>query len=761
MVTVLGRVFTPELLCELEQHKNSLSRRGLAKLICERLDWKDCRGRWQFMSARKALSALHHRGTLQLGASTFVWPQRRPVEKLAAPPQPLSSALAEVGPVELVLVRGRRGQAGRLWRQAMEHHYLGAGPLCGAQLRYLIQSPAGCLGALAFSAPALKVRARDQVIGWSEEVRRHQLHRVVNNSRFLILPWVEVPHLASHVLGLAATRLPADWQERYGIIPVLLETFVEVERFEGVCYKAAGWQCVGQSTGRGRQDHWHQKSAPIKSIWIKPLHPQWKELLQALPEQMRLAPLRRPAAPGPKAPPADWAEEEMGGAVLGDVRLNRRLLGLARDFFARPTAQIPEACGSKAKTKAAYRFFDQPAVNLENILAPHREQTLQRVRQHPVILAVQDTTELDYTAHPETEGLGPIGNHRAHVQGLLLHPTLAFTPSGLPLGLLEVQCWVRDPEHEKKFRKPVQDKESVKWLKGLAAAEQAQGLCPQTTVVSVGDSEADMYELFLKAEQSSARLLVRAWRERLLEESGTEVWTHLRGLTAAGTARFKLPRRGSRKAREVDLTVRFASVRLKAPDYLKGQRGVTLSAILLREETPPPEGEKAVEWLLLTNLPVDNFEQAVEKAHWYGQRFQIEVYFRTLKAGCRIEDRQLGSARRLENCLAIDLVVAWRILQLKQQAREAPQAPCTQYFDPAQCEVLMALPGHCHRGPPTLREAIRLIAVLGGFLARKQDGEPGAQTLWRGLQRLEDVVLGFTLARAHPGGPVPRTMDYG
>jgi hypothetical protein len=761
VVTVLGRVVTPELLCELEQHKSALSRRGLAKLVCEHLDWKDPTGRFQLMSARKLLNVLHQRGSLQLPTSKFVWPRRRPTKKLTVPAQLLSSTLAKVGPVELVLVGGRRSRASRLWRQAMAHHYLGAGPLCGAQLRYLIQSSEGCLGALAFSAPALKLRARDQVIGWNGETRRHHLQRVVNNSRFLILPWIKVPGLASHVLAAAAKRLPLDWQQRYGITPVLLETFVENARFRGTCYKAADWQYVGQSGGRGRQDRSHRKTTALKSIWIKPLDPHWKELLQAAPATTRLAPLRPQAAAPPKAPPEDWAEEEMGGVVLGDQRLNRRLISLTRDFFARPNAQIPEACGSKAKTKAAYRFFDQPDVNLQTLLAAHREQTLQRVRQHRVILAVQDTSELDYTAHPLTEGLGPIGNHRAHVHGLMLHPTLAFTPSGVPLGLVDMQCWVRDQEHRIKFRKPIEQKESVKWLKSFAAAEEVQKSCPQTTVVSVGDSEADIYELFLKAEESPARLLIRAWRERLLEESEVEVWRHLRGLSAAGTFRFKLPRRGVRQAREVDLSVRFCCVRIKAPEHIKPKKSVTLWAILLKEQSPPPPGQSAVEWLLLTNLPVESFEEAVEKVRWYGQRFGIEVYFRTLKTGCRIEDRQLGTAQRLENCLAIDMVVAWRVLQLKQQAREVPEACCTDYFDPLQCEVLMALLRSADNKWPSLREAVRRIAMLGGFLARKNDGEPGAQTLWRGLQRLEDVVLGFTVARAHFEGTVPRTTDYG
>lgn len=755
-------MFSPELLQEVEQQKGLVSRRALARLVCERLEWKNAKGQFQLMSARMALSALHRRGTVVLPASRFVQPARRAVNKLAAPPEPLACSLAGAGPVELVLVKGRRSKAARLWRQAMEHHYLGAGPLCGAQLRYLIQSPKGCLGALAFSAAALQARARDEAIGWPEEVRRHRLEQVVNNSRFLILPWVKIPHLASHVLGLAARRLPEDWQERYGIRPLLLESFVQTARFKGTCYQAAGWQCAGQTTGRGRQDRQHQRRAGLKSIWLKPLDSRWKELLCQPPEKPRLAPRRRPpAAVAPvKAPPRNWAEAELGAAALGDGRLTRRLVALLEDFYACPGAQIPEACGNQAKTKAAYRFFDHSGVNLQKILAPHREQTVARMRQHPVILAVQDTTELDYTSHPLTEGLGPIGNHRPGVQGMLLHPTVAYTPAGAPLGLIDAQTWVRDPDHQIKFRQPIEQKESFKWLKSFAATEQAQALCPGTMLVNVGDSEADMYELFEQAQKSSARLLVRAFRERLLQTSETELWAQLRSQPAAGTVRFQIPRRHPRKARAADLSIRFGAFEIQPPACLKKHPAIKLWAVMLREETPPDTAEgEPVEWLLLTSLPVETLEQAVEKASWYGQRFQIEVFFRTLKTGRRIEERQLANAQRLENCLAIDLVAAWRIMMLKQLARETPEASGAACLEPAQCQALSALAGKSE--PLTLRESVRCIAGLGGFLGRKRDGEPGVQTLWRGLRKLNNIVEGFTLARALQARPVSSAIDYG
>jgi hypothetical protein len=746
------------------------------------------------MSARKALAQLRRQGDLPLPAGAARPPVAAAVTPVAPPLIPLPTALPELGTVRLILIQGRRSKPARLWRQIMAHHYLGAGPLCGAQLRYLIASDAGYLGALAFSAAALQLQARDEFIGWDECSRRHHLHLVVNNSRFLLLPWVQVPHLASHVLGQCARRLAADWRERYGYAPVLLESFVETERFAGTSYKAAGWQCVGETSGRGRQDRHHQQPKSRKTIWLKALPPDWQERLCRPPEQRRLAPPARalpaaqPAPPPP--PPGDWAEQEMGGAALGDERLSRRLVTLTRQFFARPQAHIPEACGNRAAAKAAYRFFDHQAVNLQEILAPHREQTIQRAAQQKVVLAVQDTSELDYTAHPMTEGLGPIGNHRAHVQGLLLHPTMVYTSEGVALGLLEVQCWKRDPAHKIKFRRPVEEKESYKWLQSFAAAQQLQQRCPGTVVVSVGDREADLFELFQKAAPCphGTKFLVRAFRERALpaeppsaeaeparaaagaaeaeaEAPPKELWASLRAEPSAGRVELHLPRRGASKARTAVVSLRFAEVTLPPPAYLKGASAVTLWAVALTEENPPPD-VTPVQWLLLTNLPVTTLEEAVEKTRWYGQRFQIEVYFRTLKSGCRIEDRQLGAATRLENCLAIDLVVAWRIVHLVKLGRDVPDVPCSIYFEEMQWKALVACTPRASvapalENPPPLREAIRMVAQLGGFLGRKGDGEPGAQTLWRGLQRLDDIVIGFSVALQMTSPPVSSNPDYG
>jgi len=766
-VEVCGQQFSAEVIERIAATvaaEPSISRRELSRRVCEWLQWRDARGRPQQMSCRVALKRLEARGVLQLPALTEA--QRCPCRAQRAPPAPqiapFEGSLAQLGRIELVQVRTRHSAAHRLWRGLMHHaHYRGAGALCGAQLRYLIHSEHhGVVGALAFSSAAWRVAARDAAIGWSEAARRALLSRVVNNSRFLIAPQIRVPHLASHVLGLAARVLPEDWQARYGYAPLLLETFVEHPRFAGVCYRAANWRYVGQTRGRGRQDAERQVRTAVKDVYLYPLCSDWRERLCAPPP----TPSLRPAPPR-----EDWAAEEFSAAALGDARLRQRLLTLARDFYAQPQAQIPQACGSRAKAKAAYRFLDHAEATMETILDSHYQATAQRCAEHPVVLAVQDTTSLNYSAQPAIERLGLIGSHLDGPIGLLVHDTLAFTPSGTPLGLVAVQVWARDPQQfgKKALRHqlPIEQKESYKWLKSLRAAAALQARCPGTCVVSVGDREADLFELFDEARKLSTppRLLVRAERHRTLAAEHATLWEHMAGLPIAGVRPLQLPRRGSRPARTAALSIGYAPVRLKPPRRHARAAPLELWAVFAREVNAPA-GMQPLEWMLLSTAEVRTFEQAVERLDWYSARWGIEVYHRTLKSGCKIEQRQLGNADRIEACLAIDMVVAWRILHLTKLGRETPQAPCTVYFAEAEWQALHT---YIHRNadlpaqPPTLREAIRMVASLGGFLGRKCDGEPGAQTLWLGLQRLDDMSAMYKILTAALSRAPPPTVSSG
>jgi hypothetical protein len=565
-----------------------------------------------------------------------------------------------------------------------------------------------------------------------------------------------VANLASHVLGLALKRVGPDWQQRYGYEPVLVETFVEPERFAGTCYRASNWVRVGVTQGRGRQDAGHLSLLPVKQVLVYALQRQARERLGG----------GEPAAP---PPPRDWAEQEFGGAELGDQRLNQRLLTLARDFYARPQARLPQACQSAAKTRAAYRFFQHRETHMEPLLAPHYEATRQRLADQPVVLAVQDSTSLNYSTHPATAGLGPIGSKAEGVIGLWLHSTLAFNLEGTPLGLLDVQCWARDgatfgKKHQRKQR-PIEAKESWKWLQSFQRVTEVQRCLPATQLVSVGDRESDIYELFqlALADPQGPRLLIRAEQDRLRAEGQGHLWRSLAQQPLQGIQPLQVPRRGTQPARQARLGVHFAYVTLQPPQGKEELGPLTLGAVLA-QEVEAPSGVKPLCWMLLTTCRVDSFEAACEKLRWYTLRWGIEVYHRTLKSGCQIEQRQLGTADSIEACLAIDLVVGWRIFHLAKLGREIPDVPCTVYFEEAEWKALLAyvtknpVPPH---QPPTLREALRSVATLGGFLGRKGDGQPGTQTLWLGLQRLDDITAMWKIL-AHPAhSPPVSSRRYG
>jgi len=761
------------MLESLEQLGRDCSRSQLARHLCRELDWRGPSGRYQAMKARKLLVKLGREGRLRLPpARPGPQAQRAGGLVVGTATTPITCSLGDLGTLEVLLIPKGGGRLSKQWKGFVEeHHYLGAGPLCGDQLRYLVRCERGLLGALSFSAAARQLRARDLWIGWAPAVRTENLHRVVNNSRFLIPHHVVVPNLASHLLSCILKRLPEDWQSRYGYSPWLVESFVDRERFGGISYRAANWQAIGLSSGRGRQDRQHQTSGSVKSIWVYPLVKDFRQRLCQAPHTPRLVPVHRASVPVLPAPPADWAEEEFAGAELQDARLQQRLCTLARDLYARPQASLPQACGSRSKTKAAYRLLAHPRASMQTLLEPHYQATAKRVAAEKIVLAVQDTTSLNYSTHPATALLGPIGTEAQKIIGLLVHGTLAFTETGAPLGLLDVQCWTRDPDEKgkrhRRYELPFEAKESVRWLRSLEALVKVQASCPGTRLVSVGDREADIHELFAwaQAEKGRPALLVRAERDRVLDQGQERYWDHMRALAPAGTLELKVPRRSSVPARQATLQIRFGEVRLRAPRTKKGLPPVTLWAVLA-SETAPPAGVEPVEWMLLSTLEVSTFESALEKLRWYTQRWGIEVFHRVLKSGCQIETRQLAGADRLESCLAIDLVVAWRIYHLTKLGRETPDVPCTVYFQDHEWKALVA---YATKNPvpppqpPSLRDAVRLVASLGGFLGRKSDGEPGTQTVWLGLQRLDDLTAMYSVlihfATGHP--TVSSNRTYG
>ena len=723
-----------------------ISRRSLARSVCEWMDWRGANGSFKEAVCRKALVSLAEDGIIDLPYREVLRGTENGVKgPVRASIQAVDVAcdLRELGSIALERVDSRYSNSFRIWKDLLDaHHYLGSGPLYGAQLRYLIHSSVhGYLGGLSFSSGAWALKERDKYIGWTEAARRSNLQRVVCNSRFLVVPTVCVANLASHVLGQCTGHIVEDWKARYGIEPVMLETFVDPKRFSGVSYRAANWIHVGQTSGRRAMER--EEDGGPKEIFLYPLCRDWRKILC---EEQEIGLGGRPRPDDP----ADWVEEELGTVDLFDSRLRSRLFSITRDFYSKPLAAIPQAfSGEQAKTKAAYRFFGNERVTMDKVLRAHVESTIERVKGHRVVLAVQDTSSLNYTTHRATEGLGPINTKKDPSVGMLLHDTMAFTTEGIPLGLLAAQCWGRDPrETGKKHLRaqlPIEQKESMKWLNSYRAVSEAQKLCPQTMLVSVGDRESDIYELFLETlhNPEGPQLLVRCEHSRKRKtQEGDDLWEQVAGQPVAGFQAVHIPRRGCQLAREARLEVRYAQVTIRPPKD-KGYPPIQVWMVYAKEVDYPLSVSSPLEWMLLTTVEVSSLEQACERLGWYAKRWGVEVYHRTLKSGCRIEDRQLETAGSLESCLAIDMVVAWRIYHLTLLGREVPDLPCTIFFEEAEWKALYILVNQVTDLPdkePTLREAIRMVASLGGYLGRKGDGEPGTTTLWRGLQSLASAV---------------------
>jgi hypothetical protein len=445
-----------------------------------------------------------------------------------------------------------------------------------------------------------------------------------------------------------------------------------------------------------------------------------------------------------------WAEE-LRGRSLGDARRLVRLRRLVVALTAHAEARLGEALGSWAALKAAYRFFSNRAITAEAILATALPACQERCGRAETVLILQDTTAVEYTAHPLTAGLGHIG--RGKQQGLLVHTALAASPTAVPCGVLAQERWVRPrtPAHTAHTRRtrPLAAKESARWLRVEAASLAA--LPPGVAAVTVADREADLFPLFAAPRPAHAALLIRATHPRRVAEAEGTLWAAVAAAPVCGAHVVTLRRADERPPRTAHCTVRTRPITLLPPrNQRAGERWsapVALTAILVQEE-PAPRGSVPLSWLLLTTLAVPDLARAQQLIRWYSVRWLIERYHFVLKSGCRVEALQLQTAAKLEKALAVCCLVAWRVLWLTYLARAQPAAPCTLALSDGEwqalcCRVQQTLVPPTQ--PPTLHQAVRLIAGLGGFLGRTHDGDPGILTLWRGLTRLQDIAHDYHL----------------
>lgn len=396
-------------------------------------------------------------------------------------------------------------------------------------------------------------------------------------------------------------------------------------------------------------------------------------------------------------------------------------------FAADPTASIPDACHGWAETMAAYRFLGNEAVDWQAILAPHWEQTRQRMQAHPVMLCLQDTTELNFNGQ-EIDGLGPLCYEAQ--RGMYLHPTYAVTPGREALGVLDAWMWARTKKDAAGERHD--PKESQRWIEGYERVAEMAAEFPATRLVYLADREADLMPLMRRAQElgEPADWLIRASHNRCLPDGG-RLWETTAAGEPLGQIEFTMASRHGVKARQV--RQQLWAQRLE----LRGALGVPLSVTsVVAREVNAPAGTKPVEWRLLTNRPAETCAAVVELIDWYRARWEIEMLFDILKNACRIEALQLEHIEKLERAIAMYLVVAWRIAHLMRLGRTSPDLDASRFFDWAEIRAAYMRSKSGPPAAPTLNEVLRLIAGFGGFLARKGDGEPGVQTIWKGLRKI-------------------------
>lgn len=461
----------------------------------------------------------------------------------------------------------------------------------------------------------------------------------------------------------------------------------------------------------------------------------------------------------------NWVVEELLSADFGDTRLTDRMIRLVEKLSERPEASVPVACGKISEAKAAYRFWSNQAVTPQGVLEPHIQQTVRRASEHSVVLVAQDTTEVNLTGHGATTDLGYLGS--TECRGLMMHNLLAISPEGTPLGVLHERFWARPPEEKGKRttrnKRGLDEKESRRWLDGVAAAESALPEHPH--VVVVGDRESDLYDLFAMPRKSRTDLLVRVRdRRRRVEHPAKYLGDAIRESPARCEITVEIPRADGRPPRQATLTLRWEELTVCRPVNHLGEapeEPVKLWFLSAREGAPPP-GQSPIDWLLASTLPILGLEDALRLLTWYLHRWRIEQFHFVLKSGCRIERLQLKTAESMKAAIATFSIVAWRLLWLTYEARRQPQAACTRVLDEKTWQMAYRVlhpRGSLPSCPPSLSEATRWIAQLGGFLGRKHDGQPGVVALWRGWRRLEDILIGYLLATNSAPQPPPASNE--
>lgn len=699
-VRVSGRWISKPLLERITARTvglNPPTRQELLKDFCRLTQWNNRKGEPCLSSANVCIQRLEKLGCVKLPplAPRAARPGKRTLlddgQPLPAIPK-LPASVERIKDLHLSLIVDDRDPQHLIWNRIISReHPLKGAPLVGAQLRYLILAGSEVVGAFGFGPPSFYLGCRDSWIGWDAAALEQNRQKVIGLSRFLIRPGIRCANLASRCYRLVLERVRSDWMERYGIEPVLVETYVDRSTQTGKSLVAANWLRIGQSQGRGRTSASKKiRPASVKDVWVWQWDDQARVQLKAR-QLPRIVPrsLFRQSDEG-----EHWIDEELDGLDLGHVKLNQRFAIMLRRRWAHPDWSFYSSFLSRNDGTAAYDFLESKRADLEfeNLLAPHHHNTRRRMAAESVVLLAQDTTALSYNTLKQTAGLGPIGDNRNPGRGLLLHSLQAFRLDGIPLGSAWTEAWARESVSDtaQRNQQSIDQKESGRWVDAFQAAAAAALQMPQTTILVCGDRESDIIDLYDRSTVAPDNLfyLVRAQHDRVLT-SGEKLWDYLSGQPIGGFLKVPVGRNKDRPARKALLEIKWAKVEIVPPRVgcKNSWKPITLYA-LWAKEIHPPKGAQAIEWVLLTDWKVDSLKTALRMVKWYGLRWGIECWHQVLKDGCGVETRQFKTAQALKRSLVLDMIIAWRTLLLCRLGKSHPNLPASLFYSPEELAIL-------------------------------------------------------------------------
>ncbi len=658
----------------------------------------------------------------------------------------------------------------------------------GPRETYLIYTEHGLVGAAVFTGAPKNSGPLNAWMGWSKAKRDAHINCVINMARFLVRPCVKCRNLASRLLSLLEARVPGDYMMDHRLHLCVLTTFVDSEAHSGACYRAAGWDEIGKTQGRGwRGPKIRAKGeTPVspKLVFVRTIDPDFRKRLGLPDLQWCTAPAwyRKGALSlhdGLSGGVQAFFERELEASPLGKGKRNRRAATTLGMLYDMPPAVISKAGGGlRKKSKGAYRFCEteEEQVTMENILAGHVECTCRRMMAQEVVFATIDGTEYNYdTKRGTNRDMGDIGRNQAHTsRGLVQYATLVHTAGGLPLGILKLTFAARnfrkpgDPRPSP--NRPIEEKETNVWLEHAMHVNEVARWMPNTTVILLCDRESDFYQfLALAAKLPNVQVILRAKVSREVVGEKNPLFPLLAKSDECARMTVRVPRRSEqpkkpgqaarteRKAREAELSLSMRRVTFNPPARLRDEKPVTVSAVVAVEMDPPePAYLERLHWIVLSTAELKRGSDAVACVEHYMRRWTIEEWHRVIKDCCRVEDLALRDIDHMKRAMTLKVLVAWFIMYRLKLGLKVDNLPVEDVFDELEAAVLRivvmdmnldvedaetAKPGSL----ATARGAVKAVARLGGHLGRKGDGDPGLETFGSGTAVLA-VMRKFSLA---------------